>query len=340
MNINRKTYRDGNLYPAVLNYLKLLPDEVLFHSEYSEYHPYSIYHRSLQKIVRAFKNVLDEMDNISQSLLDSKENFTYRLEKLPGLQEELLYSTQSHFDDCYRVLKTLHPPINSTTRNAEQWLEAAKHPTYKDFRNNVKTYKESFALIINKIKHGGALLRPVVIFARGKGVIVTDMANGFQQWPKNFRISGYFLEGMQPDGAVGPDPEIHQEGKVAISLNHDLRFHFANLYRVAHHLRSAVVRAVRKTHSIELAHPGKIEGIPHHDELETLARRVSEIPSFFFQNEFRKPTPIVNYRHSSRSSELILEFPGTRKVVWAGDTSVYGEFQVDAVSNSYRVPYM
>jgi hypothetical protein len=33
MKIERKTYRDGNLYPEVFNYLKELPDDILFHSK-------------------------------------------------------------------------------------------------------------------------------------------------------------------------------------------------------------------------------------------------------------------------------------------------------------------
>jgi hypothetical protein len=57
---------------------------------------------------------------------------------------------------------------------------------------------------------------------------------------------------MQPNGRIGPDCEIHRDGTTAISLNLDLRYHFANLYRVGDHLRSAIASTVRKLHGKKL----------------------------------------------------------------------------------------
>jgi|GEM_PF-3905426 len=340
MKIERKTYRDGNLYPEVFNYLKELPDTILFHSQYTERHPFSIYNLSMQRITKAFKSVLNEIDQISKALFDANGNLNYRLDKLPELQKELLSAMQSHIDDCYRILKTLHPPATINEVFVERWLEKAKHPTYKDFQNNIKDYRNSFSLIVNKIKHNGGQFRPIMMYSRGRGIVAQDLKNGIKLFPDDARIVGYFLEGMQPDGCVGPDCDVHAGGKTAISLNRDLRFHFANLYRIGRHLKSAIVKAARLTHEIDLPHPGLVEPTPYQKEIDQIAEQVSRLPSLFFEDEWSKAIPNIMYYRNVQSSELVLEFPGTRQMIWQGDVTVYGEIQVDSVSLEYRIPYM
>jgi hypothetical protein len=87
-----------------------------------------------------------------------------------------------------------------------------------------------------------------MMYSRGRGIVARTVEKGIQTFPKNARIVGYFLEGMQPNGRIGPDCEIHPDGITAISLNRDLRYHFANLYRVGHHLSAAIARTVRELH--------------------------------------------------------------------------------------------
>lgn len=342
MKIERKTYEDGNLYPEVFNYLKNLPDSILFHPDHTEYHPFSIYNRSIDRIVKAFRSVLSELKQISNALFDANGNPTYRLDKLPDLQKELLSAMQSHIDDCYRILKTLHPPDSraNNTLFVESWLEKAKHPTYKDFERNIKDYKNSLAIIVNKIKHNGGQLRSIMVYSRGRDIVVQDLKSGIQFPYPNARIVGYFLEGMQPDGVIGADFAVHHKGNTAISLNRDLRFHFANLYRIGRYLKRAIIRAVRHTHSMDL-HPSVvvIESTSNWQELEKISKQISRLPSLFFKDEFSKATPDVVYYCSDHGSELILEFPSTRKVTWHGDATLYAEIQLDGVSSEYRVPY-
>lgn len=340
MKLERKTRRDGNLYPDVYNYLRSLPDDVLFHADYTERHPFSIYNLSIQRVILAFKAVLDELDQVSTALLDSSEHLNYRLENLPKLQQELLHSLQSHIDDCYRILKTIHPPVSIDEIFVERWLEKAKHPTYKDFQNAVKDYRKSFAMIVNKIKHNGGQLRPLMMYARGQGIVVHHLGSGIKFSLKDARIVGYFLEGMQPSGRVGPDCDVHPDGKTAISLNRDLRYHFANLYRIGNHLRRAIVRAVRRIHGVDLPQPIVTELSPRQEEIEQVAERISSLPPLFFQSEFFKATPDVTFLRNTQGAELTLEFSRTRRVTWSGDVMIYGEIQVDSVCLEYQLPYM
>ncbi|MFM2315617.1 MAG: hypothetical protein RLZZ04_4895 [Cyanobacteriota bacterium] len=248
MKLERQTDRDGNLYPEVFNYLESLPDNVIFHSSYSERHPLSIYSLSIQRIIEAFKEVLDEINLIYAALFDAKGNLNHRLDKLPKLHKELLSSLQSHIDDCFRILKTIHPPISKNEMFVERWLEKAKHPTYKDFENAIKDYRNSFFPIVNKIKHSGGQLRSLLMYSGNKGWIEYHSKTRIKLFPHNTRIVGYYIEGVQSDDCIGADPEIHPGGNTAISFNRDLRFHFANLYRISHHLKRAVVKAVQKLH--------------------------------------------------------------------------------------------
>jgi hypothetical protein len=342
MKLERKVYRDGNLYPEVFNYLKFLPDNVLFHTDHAQRHPFSIYSLSLQQITQAFKAVIDEMDQATTALVDANNCLNYRLNKLPKLQEELLRSLLCHIDICYQILKTLHPPVElkKPQKFADRWLEQVKHPTYKAFQDAIKDYRESFAPIFNKVKHEGAPLRSVMVYSRNKGIIEYHPENGVKFFHRDARIVGYFLEGIQPDGCIGPDLDIHPRGNTAISLNRDLRCHFANLYRIGRHLKSAVVKAVHKIHSINLPKPSQVGPSPYQDDLEQIAERIGKLPTLFFEDEFSKITPHVQYFRGTRGGELIVEFPGLRNISWHGDVVIQVEAQVDSVSLEYRILYM
>jgi hypothetical protein len=341
MKIERKIYRDGNLCPEVFNYLKSLPDNILFHSAYTERHPFSIYARSMERILKAFSAVLSEVEIISITLFDNIEKPKYSLEKLPELQKELLSSLQSHIDDCYRIMKVLHPPESSKDCFfVESWLEKAKHPTYKDFRTNVKDYKDSFFPIVNKIKHNGGEIRPIIMYSKGDNIVVKEPNNGIKYLPKNIVILGYFLEGVLPSGGIGPDYEIHNGGKTAISLNRDLRFHFANVYRISLHLKRAIVRAVRLTHGIDLPYPGFIEPNPFFQKIEEIAEQISNLSPFFFQNELYQKIPKIFYNKENKGSVLEFEFPGSKNIIWRGSMNIQVSVQMDFFSGSYKLPYL
>ncbi|NEU77905.1 hypothetical protein [Nostoc sp. UIC 10630] len=339
MKLERKIYRDGNLHPEAFNCLKLLPESVTYHKDHTERHPFSIYNLSIQRVMLAFKAVIDEVDQVYTALFDATGHLDYRLNKLPDLQKELLHALQSHIDDCYRILKVLHPSIKVQEKYVESWLEKVNHPAYKELRNAINDYRESFAPIVNKIKHSGGQLRSIMMYSRGGGVVARTVEKNIQFFPPNARIVGYFLEGMQPNGRIGPDYEIHPDGKTAISLNRDLRYHFANLYRIGHHLRNAIARTVRHFHRIKLPRPIAVTSTTGQYDIESIAERVSKLPPLFFQNEFSKTTPDIKFYRANGSATLTLETPGSPYITWYGEVIIYSEIQIDGVSLEYQIPY-
>ncbi|MDB9513204.1 hypothetical protein PN499_18580 [Kamptonema animale CS-326] len=148
--IERKTHRDGNLHPKAFNCLKLLPESFTYHKDHTERHPYSIYSFSVQRVMKSFNDLLDETDRISTALFNVDGYLDYPLDNLPNLQRELLHALQSHIDDCYLILKVIHPSSPQVKNKfVESWLEKAKHPAYKDFYNSINDYRKSFAPIVN-----------------------------------------------------------------------------------------------------------------------------------------------------------------------------------------------
>ncbi len=340
MNLERKTHRDGNLHPKAFNCLKLLDESFTYHNEHTQRHPFSIYCSSIQEVMQSFNAVLDEIDQISTALFNADGDLDYPLKKLPNLQKGLLYALQSHIDDCYGILKVIHPYDSKVQEiSADGWLKKVKHPAYKEFRNAINDYRESFAPIVNKIKHNGGKLRPIMMYSMGRGIVARTVDKGIQTFPKNARIVGYFLEGMQPNGRIGPDCEIHRDGTTAISLNRDLRYHFANLYRVGDHLRSAIASTVRKLHGKKMPRDLAVNDTVSQYDIESIAQRVSKLPPLFFENEFSKKTPDIKFHRHNGNANLILEVPGSQYMTWEGELMIYYEIQVDAVCPYYQLPY-
>lgn len=251
----------------------------------------------------------------------------------------LLSSLQSHIDDCFRILKTIHPPISNNEIFVERWLKKAKHPTYENFKTAIQDYRNSFSPIVNKIKHNGGQLRSLLMYSGDKGLNEYHPRTGLKTFPHNARIVGYYIEGAQSDDCIGADPEIHPGGNTAISINRDLRFHFANLYRIGRHLKCTVIKAVKKLYGVKLAYHTVVKTASRYQEIETVAERINRLPYLFFPNELSKKIPSMNFYKGINSSKLILNFPGSDPVKWHGSTKILGEFQIDSVYLKYKLPY-
>ncbi|HLO85825.1 MAG TPA: hypothetical protein VK203_12575 [Nostocaceae cyanobacterium] len=276
--IVRKTLRDGNIYPVVYNYLNLLPEDILHHNKHNLRHPLAIYNLSLNRVISAFIPILDEIDKINTTLLDVSGKLNCDLSQLPKLQEELLESLLAHIDDCYLILKTIHEPIesNSSSQFVEHWLKEAQHPGYKKFQTGIQIYRNSLAPLVNRIKHQHGRVRSFMIYPRDLTFVAYHKSSGFQFRPYKPRIPGYYIEGIQKDGKIGADPELHPKN-TAISLNRDLKYHFVHIYSIGLDLKNALVESMRKLYGKELPLPGKI---PTHSnsisKIENLAERLSK----------------------------------------------------------------
>lgn len=303
MIIKRSIKNDGNIYPEAYNLLNNLPDEVLLHKLYGNLHPLGIYNRSLSRISKNFLEVLNELKQVEEKIRDSKvypRDFPdYEPSKLLKSQRELLYSIQSHFDDCFRILKVTSPypdmeNIKSKQRKSMKrflpsWLSISKHPTYPAFKTNIQEYKSFIDLVVNKLKHEQGNLRDIVRY------------NDYEIREKRL---GYFVEtGVSPDGeSVGPDLSIHPHRR-GFSYSMDLSIHFYNIYEISYHLKNALIKSFTKQHNIIL----KDEFYFKEDstDFKDVVERICELNLRFFSEEYAKPIPMIEW-DSNSENELIL----------------------------------
>ncbi|MBE9005857.1 hypothetical protein IQ259_12550 [Fortiea sp. LEGE XX443] len=341
MKISHKASRDGNINPTIYNYLHLLTDDTLHHNTYNMRHPLAIYNMSLGRVISAFVPILDEIDKVQTALLNVKGNINYDLSKFPTLQKELLDSLLSHIDDCYHILKTIYPPSQSqsSTLFVEKWLEEVKHPTINKFKQDIKTYRDSLAPIVNHIKHGHGRVRSFIIYSKDSNFFAYHKESSVRYYPWNPRIPGYYIEGVQADGKIGPDPKIHPQN-TAISLNYDLRYHFVHIYLVGLYLKNSLVDAISKLYKRKIDLPGQIESNYISAKIENVAARISKLPTLFFPDEFDKTVASVIYRKKNEESELTVEYPSSNITKWQGKVMMYFNIHLeDRMSTDYQLPY-
>lgn len=327
MKVTRSILKDGNLNPPVFNILRtqILPADVLHHTSHRLLHPQAIYSISLARVTQAFTGVLDARDAVDTTLVNADGQLDFDASTLLKAQEELLEALLSHVDDCYHILKALHPPtdMKRPPREADKWLHEAKHPTVSAFTQNILPYRKAFAPIVNRIKHEHGRLRSVVFFGTRS------------------RVPGYFVEGVNTLEQDGPDPVIHPDN-TALSFNRDLRFHFVWLYLVGVHLQQAILGALKKQYQLQLP----IQRVEDQDvrtqkELWRIAERISTLPFQFFPDEVQKPTPVVDIQKTDTDTELTLVYPSpTRAFGPTRGMRIQAIWSGDSVTRSWRLPYL
>lgn len=318
----------GNLYPEVFNCLRSLPDIALQQGEHNLRHPLGIYSISLHRVTQAFQNVLTENEKVYNAPSKEDGAIDFNLEPLIKAQHELLDALMAHIDNGYQILKALYPASCNTklkpAQFADVWLEQAKHPTSPQFKHLIKPYRDTFAPIVNKIKHEHGILRAIL------------MRNADQPQNTQQRIAGYFVEGVDKNGTVGPDIKIHGRDK-AISFHRDLRYHFVHLYKVDHFLSQSIVKAINKTYSVQFSPSVHID-VPS-SEIISIAERISNLPFLFFYDEVVKLTPTVGLSSSQQDIELILNDTSQIKARSLLRWKVQVEYTGDSVTRSWIMPY-
>ena len=343
MRIERSTHNHGNLYPEVHNYLKQLPEHVLHYSEFRQRPPFSIYSLSTKRVIDAFHKLLHELEHLNSATFNADGLLDYDIDKISACQIELLESMQSHIDDCYLILKvTMHPyvSLNKQYIYTDTWLEKAKHPTFNSFRQSINDYREYVAKIVNKAKHNHGRLRTIVMHSITPEVRAFSPDTGLNYLFNNLRVHGYYLEGVHDNGAVGPDPDIHEGGNTAISFNYDLRKHFANFYRIGKLLNKYLKNAYRKS-NLTFPHSSNVKANHHHEILEYVAESISSMPFVMMENERNRKTPVITLLKRNEDRILCVELPGNKGLILDPKAKIRmsTKFQIDPSGKPMKVPY-
>lgn len=275
MLIRRSHDRDGNLLPRAWNVLAAITDEHSHHLAHGKRHPKSAYLTSLRAIAEQWLKVLDVSDK-----LYSEHNWEGTEKTYPALlaeYRELLYRLNEHFDACFSVLRGLcAPSAVAATIFDSKYLDKAKFPGWKNFRDFVKAYRDShIGLLVNTLKHSQGQLCSIYFY--------TDT---------EFR-PGYYLQDVLPNGTLGPSPKLHDGANTAFSFARDLMVHLRWLYRTGDLLARTVSGALRAMHGFELAEESKVAPDLRWDELVS---RCAKLRPEFFPDEVMKPYPRILYQ--------------------------------------------
>lgn len=153
MLIHRSQERDGNILPRASNTLAAIPDEYTYHLDHGKRHPLSAYIISLRTITAQWLQVFYGLDTLNNEHNWKSEESSYP--ELIAQYKELLYRLNEHFDACFSVLRSLClPKAAPYTALDSHFLDKAKLPGWKQFRNSIKAYREThIGVLVNTLKH-------------------------------------------------------------------------------------------------------------------------------------------------------------------------------------------
>lgn len=289
--------------PRATSALEAAKDFPTFQTRLKLRHPLAVYNISISQVVSRFSATLKSYKQLSLPFSTSKEQEERNAVFLDSL-DALLDSLIEHIDDCNNVIRCFFDSDN----------DPKYKKIYSQFKSSIRPYRDHIGKVVNKIKHEQGRLRPISF-----------------TWPGG-NSYGYFVEGANHEGAVGPDEDIHEGGNTAFSVARDFRFHLCGIYFVGTHLAQAVYEASSIGTSHRHVSAEATEG------LAALIQGISEIPPIFFPDEIRKPVPSVKI--STRSGALIACGKlHHEKVSILPSANVRVNFVGDGVTKTFRMPY-
>jgi hypothetical protein len=313
LQVTRDIAVDGNLDTELFNFLKSIPDNILFNLEHSLRTPVGIYAVSTRRVFTAFEKVTDALNNFKD------------FDTLSNAHLELLESLMAFIDDGYLMMKTLFPAsaVQKKITFAHSWLKEIDKTTIEDHQRELEKYRSRLAKIVNKVKHNHARFCHV------------EMSTIFG------KVRGYYIEGINKDGAIIPDTEIHPEYNnqyTAISYNRDIKNYLVYFYFIAGLIARTMHRLINKHHNIKIT-PSRHNNTQDHLLLEVV-KGVSQIKDLFFPDEYAKEFPQVIVHNDTK---IELRKPAfktyVRKLAKYSNGKVMTVMTGDGVSNTWALPY-
>ena len=310
MEIRQNSHDIGGLQPDGCRVLSAKFSVPLYHSTvYDLRHPLGIYNVSFDAILENFQSVLNELEVLlaEKPFQDPQSPpSNVLLEK----QRNLLYSLMEHMDDCSNILMGFFPTKRDFSESGH----------VKSYKKSIKEYRKVIGKVVNHLKHKQGVLRSVVLYG------------------DEFACPGYYVEGVDRDGTVGPARHIHKGGNTAFSFSRNLRYHLVNLYVVSRHLTSTINDIVGSK---------KVSVVPEIKEskdrkVAEVVARVSDLPMMFFPDEVKLPIPSTKFEGKKEEGiEIVLTYPDNNANVQRTPlfAKVCLQIQGDGVSRSFKLLY-
>lgn len=289
--------------PKAARALSNLDGITTYQEVYGVRHPLAAYNTSLAHVSRRILKTLDALVAARAAPPSSDTNQRGWEEALLEATDHMLDSLMEHLDDCGDIIRSFFP-------NAES---KQYRTVFGEYKRSVEPYRKHIGNVVNYIKHNQGRLRLINV-----------------TWPAD-RCFGYFVEGPDDKGALGPAPSIHKPSNTAFSYNRDIPFHLCNVFSVGARLASAL-RSIDKR--IVSSQPGMAS--PETDLAKAL-RGASALPRIYFVDEIKKDVPLIRLHGDG----LAIEYPSVKKARSPPNGSrISGSFEGDGFTRTFRLPYM
>lgn len=260
-------------------------------------HPLGMYNLSIATVAKAFKETLDATEARKAKFLNnaqSKEEDEHLILSL----DSLLDTVVEHFDDAKGIMCVF----------ADREDQTAGRKMLNDFSSTIKEARNFSAKQANEIKHRQARVRLIRISNQ------------------QVFIPGYFIEGVSTDGAICPNPIIHDGGNTAFSIGRSLRTLVCSVYFLSNAL--PVLATPKKTVAAKIQPTGFGQLLPVFD-------RLLQLDKYVFYDEIDKCPAIVETANKisiSTKSRSIYQPPpqGCR---------IELEYTGDGMSRTFKLPY-
>lgn len=307
MDIRLSSTNPRGFLPEAYKYLCNVPD--LPAGRQKHYRPpLAIYNISIDRVLAAMESVIDEVISIeAKAIIPKPGQGLDWLDSIILSHLECLNAMQSHLDDCDRIATSVC--VKGDVKNEE---------LLRRYKSMTKAYRDRINRIVNHIKHHQGRLRAFAFYTR------------------TTCFPGYYVEGADSEGVVGPEPTVHKRGRGAFSFSRDLRLHFVWLYGLSSYLSELLSPLATEC---PLPSPKTQD-----DRYIRIARKLASTQFLFYPDEGVLPVPEVSFIESRDVSRaelaisymyettvpLIRRGPGLKIALsWKGD----------GVSMDWRLPY-
>lgn len=294
MNLSKKIHPQGK---SLLRLLKATPEGFPLHLAEGQRHPSSTYAISLSQVLRRIEEVLERLSTYTFSVQMDVEQEDDR--ELALATEALVTQLDRHLLDCAAIALV---------------YGGAGSPLLREFEAAVRAFAEPRQVQAQILKEQLGRVRPLSF--RSPSVIV----------------SGFFIEGADAAGSLGPSPAVHGGRNTAFSYNLYLRRAFLELNLA----NAKLYELLKRQAGLKEVAAGPTEN----PELVKIATKLAALAPYVFPDEARANMPHVFVKTEAGVDVAVITVPSLKKPQTPPSPSTlcisHSEAELGA---DYRIPY-
>lgn len=275
------------------------------------HHPIDIYNISSIDVWENLNDLFERLSAISDNQLYISSNSTSDWKKTLVRQlDHTLDALAQHVDSCRAIIKCCYP-----LEEKRKFTKAVRR-----FNNVAGPFFDHVCNIVNAVKHG----------QRNLGIIYFHAPHLF--------VPGFFAEGYIEPGVAGPDPAIHRNGRVALSLHRELPLYVVGMFGVSSALSQELIEATGVRPENPLSPPENTLKL-----VQSVLKHASELPLMYFPDEQQKPVPHVRCQlhEDGKLQKAELQYPCNRQKLLPlpENYRVATSWRVQTVARTFQMPY-